>query len=460
MTNRIFILLLSALVTAALFFPSGTSGARSPKATVSDSALTNINKTLSSGTANPFPFGIKTVVIDPGHGGKDPGCLGKNLQEKDIALAVSLKLGKYIEQKIPDVKVIYTRTTDAFVELDERAVIANKNKADLFICIHCNTACVIDKKTKKRVCNEEVHGTETYVMGLHKTNANLNVAKRENSSILLEKNYQKHYDGFDPNSETGYILLTMQQNAYLLQSMNFAGKVQKQVKDKAGRLDKGVQQAGFLVLWRTAMPSVLIETEFLSGTESEKFIGSEKGQDYFARAVFIAFRQYKDEVEGKLAKYDDDVETAPPFIPGKDTVVPIKSEKKIQNEAKKDSILKMEPVIDKSDDKVKVAPKDTVSVKQIYPPIKIDSSKMKVIVKSKTDSTAVRKDTAHAIISPTKETGIMYKIQFFSSGTRVPLLSDKFKGLRDVGEYQDGTSYKYTAGDFKTMNEANRYRNE
>ncbi|MFI5164770.1 MAG: N-acetylmuramoyl-L-alanine amidase [Bacteroidia bacterium] len=195
---------------------------------------------------NPALFGIRTVVIDAGHGGKDPGCLGKNEKEKDVALAIALKLGKYIEEKCSDVKVIYTRNTDVFVELDERAAIANRNKADLFICIHCNTACSIDKKTKKTNCNEEVFGTETYVMGLHKTNANLNVARRENSAILMEKNYQKHYDGFDPNSETGYILLTMQQNAYLKQSLNFAAKIQKQVKEKAGRIDKGVQQAGSL----------------------------------------------------------------------------------------------------------------------------------------------------------------------------------------------------------------------
>ena len=265
-------------------------------------------------------FGIKTVVIDAGHGGKDPGCLGiTTTMEKDIALAIALKLGKYIEEKIPDVKVIYTRKTDIFLELDERAAIANKNKADLFICIHCNTACSISKKTKKKVCNEEIFGTETYVMGLHKTNANLNVAKRENESILLEKNYQKRYDGFDPNSETGYILLTMQQNTYLKQSLNFATKIQKQVKEKAGRADKGVQQAGFLVLWRTAMPSVLIETEFLSSTESEKFANSEPGQDKLARAIFSAFRQYKDEVEGKYMKYDDEIENMLPYTPKKDT---------------------------------------------------------------------------------------------------------------------------------------------
>ena len=259
-------------------------------------------------TSRPLLFGIKTVVIDPGHGGKDPGCLGTKHQEKNITLAIALKLGKYIEDKMPDVKVIYTRKTDISVGLDERAAIANKNKADLFISIHCNAS---EKK--------EPHGSETYVMGLHKTQANLDVAKRENAAILLEKNYQKRYDGFDPNSETSYILLTMQQNAYLKQSLNFASKIQKQMKEKVGRVDKGVHQMGFLVLWRSSMPSVLIETEFLTNVKSERFLGSEQGQDNFARSIFAAFRQYKDEVEGKLAKYDDDIERTTPLVQENDT---------------------------------------------------------------------------------------------------------------------------------------------
>ena len=389
-------------------------------------------------------------MIDPGHGGKDPGCLGiTTSKEKDIALGIALKLGKYIEEKIPDVKVIYTRSTDVFPSLQERAEIANKNKADLFICIHCNTACSINKKTKQKTCNEEVFGTETYVMGLHKTNANLNVAKRENEAILLEKDYKKRYDGFDPNSETGYILLTMQQNAYLKQSLNFAAKVQKSVKEKAGRVDKGVQQAGFLVLWRTAMPSVLIETEFLSNTESENFAVSEKGQDKMARAIFSAFRQYKDEVEGKLVKYDDDIETMNEVAQPKDSIKikdKVKEEGKVKEEDKKpaaDTVkIKKEPVID-NDQKAEVAPKDSVVKDNIVlPPVKKDSVPVK-----------------DNVLPPTNET-IVYKVQFMSAGTRIPLLSDKFKGLKDVSEYEDNGMYKYTAGEFKTLDEAMKYRTQ
>ena len=409
----------------------------------------------------PLPlFGIKTVVIDAGHGGKDPGCLGiTTSQEKDIALGIALKLGKYIQEKTPDVKVIFTRSTDVFIDLDERAAIANRAKADLFICIHCNTACSINKKTKKKSCNEEVFGTETYVMGLHKTNANLNVAKRENEAILLEKNYQKRYDGFDPNSETGYILLTMQQNAYLKQSLNFATKVQKQVKDKAGRIDKGVQQAGFLVLWRTAMPSVLIETEFISNTESEKFTQSEKGQDNMARAIFSAFRQYKDEVEGKYAKYDDDIENSAPYIPVKDT-----SKVKGTGDGgqgtlpvKKDSVIvKKEPIIE-NDTKSETAPRDSSA--SMLPPVKKDSG-VTIPRCAKEGKSIYLIDGKTVSIDSLKALRVIYKVQFMSSGERIPILSDKFKGLKDVGEYEDNGSFKYTAGECLTLQEAMQYRAE
>jgi len=411
----------------------------------------------------PAIFGIKTVVIDAGHGGKDPGCLGiTTSQEKHIALSIALRLGKYIQEKTPDVKVIYTRTTDVFIGLDERAAIANRSNADLFICIHCNTACSINKKTRKKVCNEEIFGTETYVMGLHKTNANLNVAKRENESILLEKNYQKRYDGFDPNSETGYILLTMQQSAYLKQSLSFASKIQKQVKEKAGRADKGVQQAGFLVLWRTSMPSVLIETEFISNTESEKFALSEKGQDNLARAIFSAFRQYKDEIEGKYVKYDDEIEnsaphTAPP-------VPPVREEKEKSNN--KDSVVvKKEPVVE-NETKVKLASGDSSLAKNDTPAKENTEPENPKVKETKDSILTVARDTANSALPPSKpdethgQVQILYKVQFMSSGQRIPMLSDKFKGLKDPGEYEDAGSYKYTAGEFRTIEEAMKYRAE
>lgn len=242
-------------------------------------------------------YKIKTVVIDAGHGGNDPGCIGNKLKEKDAALSIALKVGAYIEKKFPEVKVIYTRKTDVFVELYKRAQTANDAKADLFICIHCNA-----NPSKNPL------GSETYVMGLHKSQANLAVAQKENSSILMEDSYQSNYDGFDPNSTEAYIIFSLFQNAFLDQSLSIASKVQKQFKTKTALADRGVKQAGFLVLWKTAMPSILIETGFLSNVHDEQILASAKGQESVATAIYNAFREYKNEVEGNKNNDTDDKE--------------------------------------------------------------------------------------------------------------------------------------------------------
>jgi len=225
---------------------------------------------------------ITTVVIDAGHGGKDPGAIGKYSKEKNIALAVALKTGKYIEEYLPDVKVIYTRTTDRFVELYKRAQIANKANADFFISIHCNANR-----------NSRAYGTETYTMGLHKSNANLNVAMMENAAITFEEDASDTYEGFDANSPESYIRFNLFQNIFLDQSVDLANRVEKQFKERVGRKSRGVHQAGFLVLWRTAMPGVLIELGFLSNPTEEKFLLSEKGQVFMASAIYRAFKAYK-----------------------------------------------------------------------------------------------------------------------------------------------------------------------
>ncbi len=226
-------------------------------------------------------------MIDAGHGGHDTGCIGSSSYEKHVALAISLKLGEMIERQFPDIRVVYTRKTDVFVELHERAAIANKHRADLFICIHCNSG------------PKAAFGTETYVMGLHKTADNLAVAKRENSSILLEKDYKTHYDGFDPNSPEANIIFSLYQNAFLNQSLEFASLIQTQFEKGAGRYSRGVKQAGFLVLYRTAMPSVLIETGFLTNNTEEKYLRSDRGQKEIASAIFTAFGDYKDDAEAR-----------------------------------------------------------------------------------------------------------------------------------------------------------------
>ncbi len=232
------------------------------------------------------PYKLKTVVIDAGHGGHDHGCSGASNNEKTLSLKMSLKLGELIEKNYPDVKVIYTRKTDVFIELYERAAIANRNNADLFICIHCNA----NPSTSPS-------GTETYVMGLHKTEANLNVAKRENDVILLESDYKQNYDGFNPNDPASHIIFSLNQHAFMEQSILFASSVEKYLKSHAKRSSRGVKQAGFLVLWKTAMPSVLIETGFLTNPSEEKFLGSEDGQTAIAESIFYAFRDYKNDME-------------------------------------------------------------------------------------------------------------------------------------------------------------------
>ena len=226
------------------------------------------------------------MVIDPGHGGKDPGALGKHVKEKDVVLAVGLKLGKYIEENFKDVQVIYTRKTDVFIPLHERADIANKNKADLFISIHANS-----------LPGSSATGTETFVMGEYKNSSNLEVAKKENAVITLEDDYSTRYEGFDPNSNDSYIIFSLLQKTYLYQSLEFAGFVQDQFRERVQRIDRGVKMAGFIVLWKTTMPSVLVETGFLTSSKEESFLGSDQGQDYIASAIFRAFKAYKQKIE-------------------------------------------------------------------------------------------------------------------------------------------------------------------
>jgi N-acetylmuramoyl-L-alanine amidase len=236
---------------------------------------------------------ISTVVIDPGHGGRAPGTSGKYTLEKNITLKVGLKVGALIEQNLKDVKVIYTRTKDVTVELDERARIANSNHADVFISIHVNSLPETVAEDRK----QSIFGTETYVMGLHVSEANFEVAKRENSEILTEDNYLQKYDGFDPSSPESYILLNLNQSANQEGSLLLASKIESQFKTKAGRKSKGVKQAGFVVLWQTTMPSVLVEIGYLSNTKEEKELNDDTVQDYIASAIYRAFKDYKSQME-------------------------------------------------------------------------------------------------------------------------------------------------------------------
>lgn len=249
---------------------------------------------------------VKTIVIDAGHGGKDPGAVGNNLKEKDITLSIALKLGELIKKHFSDVKVVYTRSTDEFVELFRRAKIANKAKADLFISIHVNS----NKKPDPR-------GTETYVMGLSKSNDNLDVAMTENAVILKEDDYKNQYEGFDPHSPEAYIIFSLYQNANLDLGLTFSSFIQEEYR-KINFEDRGVKQAGFLVLWKTAMPSVLTEVGFISNTEDAKFLATENNHWLIAKSLFNSFSKYKGQLEGKkynllsttdLSKYEEKKDT-------------------------------------------------------------------------------------------------------------------------------------------------------
>ncbi|MBP9995508.1 MAG: N-acetylmuramoyl-L-alanine amidase [bacterium] len=230
---------------------------------------------------------IKTVVIDAGHGGKDCGAVGTKSYEKDITLAVALKTGNYIKKKYPDVKVIYTRDKDVSVDLYERADIANRNNADIFISIHCNSVANSPK----------TGGAETFVMGAHRDKANLDVAMKENASILYEEDSDEHYGGFNPSSTEAYIAMSYLQSEYTDASLKLAECVQNELVNKAKRGDRGVQQAGFLVLYRTAMPSILVELGFISNPKEETYMRTDDGQSYLASAIYRAFCKYKTDYE-------------------------------------------------------------------------------------------------------------------------------------------------------------------
>ena len=234
--------------------------------------------------------GIKKIVIDPGHGGKDPGNLGTGRYkktEKHIALDISLLFGRYVNEAYPDIEIIYTRkTNDKFLELRERTELANNNNADLFISIHCDA-----------FTNPNAYGAGVFVMGMSKLKANMDIAMKENAVIYLEDDYQQNYEGFDPNTPESYIVFSLTQNTYLGQSLHIAEEVEKQFSTRANRKSRGVKQAPFYVISRANMPSILIECGFLTNPKEEDYLNSQRGKEYLASAIFRAFRSYKENVD-------------------------------------------------------------------------------------------------------------------------------------------------------------------
>jgi N-acetylmuramoyl-L-alanine amidase len=256
--------------------------------------LFGIINSIAVSASGPKTEGKWVIVIDPGHGGKDPGALGSFSKEKDINLAIALKTGEYIKSNIKNAVVIYTRETDKTVDLIDRPKIANDNNADLFISIHTNLAT-----------SRSVTGAETWIMGLAKDEANLAVAMKENEAMLREDNYSTKYQGFDPKSRESYIIFTLTQNLFQKQSINLASRIQTQLSERINRNDRGVKQSGFWVLYNTTMPAVLVETGFISNSGEEKYLNTDQGQDYLASAIYRACREYMDEIDSKSGKWSD-----------------------------------------------------------------------------------------------------------------------------------------------------------
>jgi N-acetylmuramoyl-L-alanine amidase len=340
---------------------------------------------------------VRKVVIDPGHGGRDPGAIGALAKEKDIVLAISLKVGDYIKQNFNDVEVIYTRTTDEFIELHRRAQIANENKADLFISIHCNASR-----------SNRAFGSETFVMGLHRSRENLEVAKKENASILFEEDYLQTYDGYDPNSPESNIIFSMFQNLYLNQSVVMASLVQDQFRDRAGRHDRGVKQAGFLVLYNITMPGILVEAGFLSHAQEEKYLISETGQTHIASAIFRAFRDYKQNQDNLAAQQISGTNGRTNHV----TTPPVQQT-------------------------AQASTSPTNPINQASPP-----------------TVATARNTP--VQQPTPGVDVNFRVQFATTTVEKPLNAPEFKGLQNISFYIHDGLYKYTVGKEKTIEDAIR----
>lgn len=347
------------------------------------------------------------VVIDAGHGGHDPGAIGKISKEKNINLKVALKLGNQIKQNCNDVKVVYTRSKDVFIPLDRRAEIANNAKADLFISIHTNA--LANNRTAK--------GASTWTLGLAKSDANLEVAKRENSVILYEDDYKTRYAGFNPNSAESYIIFEFMQDKYMEQSVHLASLVQKQFRHHCKRIDRGVHQAGFLVLKASAMPSILVELGFISTPEEERYLNTDEGTTTLARGIYRAFLAYKREHEIRLTGASR-------------TILPNDDEEATEA-----------PVIvqtDSAQEKAAERPKNSSRPKEL-------------MAEAKTQRPIVAEST-------TNDSEITFKIQILTSSRPLAKNDKRLKGLKDVDYYKEGGIYKYTYGVSPDYNKVLRTR--
>ena len=362
--------------------------------------LISLSAQLSFAQAYSF-----TVVIDPGHGGRDPGAVGANSLEKNIVLAVGLKLGELIESNHPYVRVVFTRRTDVFVPLHERAEIANQANGDLFISIHCNAVAGASAQTAQ--------GAEVFVLGMHRSDDNLAAAKRENAVIFLEEDYAVRYAGFDPNDPISYIIFEFLANEHLDRSIQFASLVQNQLVNSANRVNRGVRQAGFLVLREVAMPSVLVELGFISNREEERFMMSAEGQRILANSIYEGFRQYVADHRRRTLLPIVAVQT--PSLPLPDPAV--------------------------ADVSSPPLPQQLPQQPEIVPQ---QQQQQQVIL------TAPAQPIHPA--EPVRE----FRIQFLSSGQRHNEGASVFRGLSPVQYYRDGNLYRFTFGSTTCRDEINR----
>lgn len=367
-----------------------------------------------------------TVVLDAGHGGKDPGAIGRISREKNINLSVALALGKLIENNCPDTRVLYTRKNDVFIPLDRRAQIANKAKADLFISIHTNA--MPGKKIAR--------GTETYTMGMARAQENLDVAKRENSVILVEDDYQTRYEGFDPRSAESYIIFELMQDKYMEQSVSLARNIQKEFKNTAKRADRGVHQAGFLVLRATTMPSVLVELGYISTPDEERYLNSAQGINQLATSLYNAFRQYKD----KQKKV-----TSPLKAPD--------NKEKVSEEVKIVTESAAIPV-----------PEDTATKqKTVTEDVKPDTAQVPAAPQSlKTDVQTTATPASQTPVAKPRHTNdtIVFKVQILTSSRQLHVNSSHFKGLKEIDSFKEDNIYKYTYGNTPDYKEAVKTKEE
>ena len=347
------------------------------------------------GLCNPVAAKEFVVVIDAGHGGHDPGAIGKISKEKNINLKVALKVGGLIKLNCKDVKVVYTRTRDVFIPLDRRAQIANDAKADLFISIHTNALAK----------NRTAQGASTWTLGLAKSDDNLEVAKRENAVILYESDYETRYAGFNPNSAESYIIFEFMQDKYMSQSVHLASLVQKQFKNRCKRVDRGVHQAGFLVLKASAMPSILVELGFISTPAEERYLNTESGTSTLAEGIYQAFLTYKKEQE---ARHNGNG-TAP--TPNQPKPSPTTKETK----------------------------GETVTGTPLPQP---ESRKPQA--------------TKPVEAAPQEDEELIFKVQIYTSSTKIATTNKRFQGVSRVEVYKEGNIYKYTAGTTANYDEALR----